>query len=86
LRGVFERARPRPVLPAATVLGPIVFAVFANPGLTAFFDEKFESAPFSRESANHHTSTGTSAIAVSVGRWKGNRVFACSGKLRAVAR
>ena len=31
--------------PAVTVLGPIVFAIFANPGLAAFFDERFESAP-----------------------------------------
>ena len=53
MRGVFVRARPRPVLPAAAVLGHIVFATFANPTLAAFFDEKFESAPLSRESANH---------------------------------
>jgi len=30
------------------VLGHIVFAIFANPGLAAFFDEKFESAPLQR--------------------------------------
>jgi len=37
-----------PVLPAATVLGHIVFAIFANPGLATFFDDKFESAPLQR--------------------------------------
>lgn len=41
-------ARPRPVLPAATVLGHIIFAIFANPGLAAFSDEKFESAPLQK--------------------------------------
>jgi hypothetical protein len=29
-------------------LGHIVFAIFANPGLAVFFDEKFESAPLQR--------------------------------------
>jgi hypothetical protein len=37
-----------PVLLAATVLGHIVFAIFDNPGLAAFFDDKFESAPLQR--------------------------------------
>jgi hypothetical protein len=30
------------------VLGHIVFAIFANPGLAAIFDDKFESAPLQR--------------------------------------
>jgi hypothetical protein len=47
------------------VLGPIVFAIFANPGFAAFFDEKFESAPLQQRVRP------SVPLAISWPRWRG---------------